>query len=392
MAKRKAKKQPQPVDDGADKVPKSMVLALGPALKNKALYQLVRDVRMVMLPHTAVNLRERKANKLKDFMVMAGPLGVSDLMVFKQSETTGNVSLRLGKMPRGPSLQFKVMAYSLMHDVRRLLRNPVSASKGLAFYKQPPLLVMNGFTGGGKKMADLPNHEKLLITMLQNLFPPIQPQTTRVGSIKRVLVVNKNPDDELQLRHFAISTKMVEELRNIKKLLQSQVNRRKRLPIMTNHKDISELVLDPYSVGGLTLDSEVEDDAVVLISGPEAHGPRTRKRAIKLRELGPRIDMKLVKIEEAMVGSSKTVYHSRISKLKEEVQELDKRHQHKMQQKAERREAQKANVEAKKKKKKKVTISEPGAGDVADNVAADDDDADALNASDYENDSDIFSD
>lgn len=415
MAKRRVKKrthQPANAEETA-KIPKSMVLALGSSLRNHSLTQLVKDFRLVMEPHTAINLRERKANKLKDFIVMTGPLGVSDLFVFKQSETSGNVSLRIGKMPKGPSLQFKVNSYSLMKDVRRILRHPKTVGKDSVAFHQPPLLVMNGFSN---KINELDNHEKLMITVFQNLFPPIQPHATKVGTIKRVLLLNKNEKGEIDLRHYAINTKLVEESRNIKKLINSHHNMKKNLPVMTNHSDISDLVLDPYSVGGLTSDSEVEDDAVVEIKNEQGEIVKkketptdaaasttstTRKRAIKLQELGPRINMTLVKIEENIIGSSKTIYHANVKKLQAEVKELEKKHQFRLQKKAERRAEQKANVDAKQAKKdakkarrlaRKNGEAVEGEDEADSGKESDSGDEPEINPSDYENDSDLFSD
>ncbi|KAJ8142816.1 hypothetical protein OXX80_011761 [Metschnikowia pulcherrima] len=416
MAKRRVKKRTHqaPNPEEVAKIPKSMVLALGSSLKNRSLSQLVKDFRLVMEPHTAIKLRERKANKLKDFVVMTGPLSVSDLFVFKQSSTTGNVSLRVAKMPKGPSMQFKVNSYSLNKDVRRILKHPKSAGRASAAFKQPPLLVMNGFS---RKVGEMENHEKLMITIFQNLFPPIQPQKTRVNTIQRVLLLNKNENGEIELRHYAISTKLVEESRNIKKLINSHHNKTKKLPNLTNHKDISDLVLDPYSVGGLTSDSEVEDDAVVEVQSTQGQSVRkkataeppastTRKRAIKLQELGPRINMSLVKIEENILGSSKTIYHAKIHKSKEEEKELERKHQLRLQEKAERRAAQKANVDAKQAKKdaKKARKLARRNGEEATEEANEDGDSDGesddvsdsdapeINPSDYDNDSDLFSD
>jgi ribosome biogenesis protein SSF1/2 len=53
---------------------------------------------------------------------MSGPLGVSHLLVFSQTATSteaslSNVNLRLSRMPRGPTLSFKVLRYALMKDV-----------------------------------------------------------------------------------------------------------------------------------------------------------------------------------------------------------------------------------------------------------------------------------
>lgn len=410
MAKRRSKRRTHqpPSPEELAKIPKSMVLSLGTSLKNHALTQLVKDFRFVMQPHTAISLRERKANKLKDFMVMSGPLGVSDLFVFKQSESSGNVSLRLGKMPKGPCLQFKVNSYALMKDVKRILKRPKSVGRDSAAFREPPLLVMNGF----KKVADAENHEKLMITIFQNLFPPIQPQTTKVNTIKRVLLISKREDGEIELRHYAIDTKLVEESRNIKKLIDSHQTH-KKLPIMTKAQDISDLVLDPYSVGGQTSDSEIEDDAVVEVKNEQSNIIRkkagisanadpsegvTRKRAIKLTELGPRLSMNLVKIEDAMIGG-KTIYHSRITKSKSEIAEMEKRHQKRKQEKAERRKEQMANVEAKKAKKeaKKARKLARKNGETDGGEASDEGEESAsenepeINPSDYENDSDLFS-
>lgn len=413
MAKRKTKTRThvKQLDEAAAGVPKSMVLTLGSSLKNHSLMQLVRDFRRAMQPHTTIRLRERKANKLKDFVVMTGPLGVTDLFVFKQSSLTGNISLRIGKMPKGPSLHFQVHSYSLMKDIKSMLKRPRSIGKDSGAFHEPPLLVMNGFT----RVSEAENHEKLMITVFQNMFPAINPHATKLTTIKRVLLVSKTPLGLIEIRHYAISTKLVEELRNVRKLLASHLEKRK-LPVMTNHSDIADLVLDPYSVGGLTSDSEVEDDAVVEIQAEERKrvnaepetsassaptAPTTRKRAIKLVELGPRISMSLLKIEESVLGSSKTLYHAHITKTKEEEAALEKRAREKDALRAQRRAEQKKNVDAKQKKKddkKERRALRKAGGEAAENNESDgsgasmDEDEIEINPSDYENDSELFSD
>ena len=205
--KKSVEQAPFPEEDA--KIPMSMVLALGKSIKNRSLSQLVKDFRFVMLPHTAISMRERKSNKLKDFVVMTGPLGVSNLFVFKQSEGSGNISMRIGKMPRGPSLQFRVNTYSLIKDVRRIQKRPKSVGRDSMAFNTPPLLVMNGFS----KVGEMENHEKLLVTVFQNFFSPIQPHATKVNTIRRVLLINRNPDGNIDIRHYAIDTKLVEHNR-----------------------------------------------------------------------------------------------------------------------------------------------------------------------------------
>lgn len=414
-------------EEELSKIPRSMVIRLGSSLRNHSLSQLVKDFRNVMQPHTAINLRERKSNKLRDFIVMAGPLGVSDLFIFNQSESTGNISLRIGKMPRGPILQFKVNTYSLVKDVRRILKHPKSVGKDSKEFLSPPLLVLNGFT-----MNNVTNHEKLMITVFQNMFPPIQPQSTRVSSIHRVLMINKDADGKIDLRHYAIDTKLVDESRNVKKLMNSHHNLKKNLPNLARNTDVSDLLLDPYSVGGITSDSEVEDDAIVEIkndiaanlknnaggaepandeSANEGAKDTTRKRAIKLVELGPRLNLSLMKIEEGLTGSSKTIYHATIKKSEKEQRELQKKHNLREQIKAERRAKQKENLrvknlakeEKKARRKAKKNGGDGEEGEENENDQDQDEDEDEemqessedepeINPDDYENDSDLFSD
>lgn len=52
--------------------PKSMVIRIGAQEVGSSVSQLVQDVRHVMEPDTAVRLKERRANKLRDYTTMAG--------------------------------------------------------------------------------------------------------------------------------------------------------------------------------------------------------------------------------------------------------------------------------------------------------------------------------
>lgn len=98
--------------------------------------QLVKDVRAMMEPGTAARLKERKNNRLRDYVTMAGPLGVSHLMLFSRSEH-GNTNMRLAVTPRGPTFHFNVEKYSLCKDVRKALKHAKNVSKG---YLSPPLV------------------------------------------------------------------------------------------------------------------------------------------------------------------------------------------------------------------------------------------------------------
>jgi ribosome biogenesis protein SSF1/2 len=108
--------------------PKSMVIRIGAGEVGPSVSQLVKDVRTMMQPDTAARLKERKANKLRDYLTMSGPLGVTHLMLFSRSES-GNTNMRLAITPRGPTLHFQVEKYSLCKDIRKALKHPKGGGK-----------------------------------------------------------------------------------------------------------------------------------------------------------------------------------------------------------------------------------------------------------------------
>ena len=116
--------------------PKSMVIRIGAGEVGSSVSQLAKDVRTVMEPGTASRLKERRANRLRDYVTMTGAVGVTHLLLFSRSES-GNTNLRIATTPRGPTLHFRVEKYSLCKDVRRAQRHPKGGGKE---YITPPLV------------------------------------------------------------------------------------------------------------------------------------------------------------------------------------------------------------------------------------------------------------
>jgi ribosome biogenesis protein SSF1/2 len=87
-----------------DKTPKSFVFKMGKA--PQCVTNLVQDMRHVMLPYTADRLREKRSNTMQDFVAVAAPLGVSHFLTFRHTENGTN--MKLVRLPRGPTLSFKV--------------------------------------------------------------------------------------------------------------------------------------------------------------------------------------------------------------------------------------------------------------------------------------------
>ncbi|CCX32311.1 brix domain-containing protein c [Pyronema domesticum] len=364
----------QPLNASASPIPKTMVIRIGASEIGSSVSTLVKDVRQMMEPHTASRLRERKSNRLKDYVTMAGPLGVTQLLLFSRSET-GHSNLRITRCPRGPTLHFRINEYSLCKDVRKALRNPKSPGKEFA---TPPLLVMNNFATPVPKNPDgtpgrAPPQDALLTSMFQSMFPAISAQRTPIASIKRVLLLNRRPVEEgsneyiIDVRHYAISTKTVGVSRAIRRINNAEKrvvrgnnpdktkSKKGALPNLGKLEDISEYMLDPNAAaGGYTSESEVEEDAQVEVLNPAVRGAKRKKtpkgpekKSIHLVELGPRMTLEMTKIEEGL-ADGKTLWHAYEKKSKEEIHELEKRHAKKQQEKDKRRKEQQANVAKKK--------------------------------------------
>ncbi|KAI9841518.1 MAG: hypothetical protein M1838_003525 [Thelocarpon superellum] len=392
MARRRTKKRTHvgarngPASAGAssaamDRSPKSMVLRIGAGEVGPSVSQLVKDVRSMMEPGTASRLKERRSNKLKDYLTMAGPLGVSHLLLFSRS-SSGKTNLRLALTPRGPTLHFHVDNYSLCKDVKKSLRHAKGGGKE---FLTAPLVP----TSEPSTTPAIPKHlESLTTAVFQSLFPAISPQSTPLGSIRRVLLLSRergsdepsNGSYTIYLRHYAITTKAtglsrgIRRLKAAEKLIKSREKTQRAVPNLGKLEDVADYLLDPSATAGFTSasESEVETDAEVEVLDtqgrraltPKQHAQQAQrpatapnesntrrhehstveKRAVKLVELGPRMKLRMSKVEEGVCGG-KVMWHEYLSKSKEEMEHLEQVWAERRRAKEARRTAQRENVE-----------------------------------------------
>jgi ribosome biogenesis protein SSF1/2 len=78
---------------------------------------------------------------------------------------------------------------------------------------------------------------------------------------------------------------------------------------------------------------------------------KANQSAIRLTEVGPRMTLELVKIEDGLCDGE-VLYHTHVSKTSEEISELRQRNTEKKRLKEERKREQEANVERKQANKK----------------------------------------
>lgn len=290
---------------------------------------LEKDLRGVMMPNTAKNLRESTRNSVKDFLHVSGPLGITHFLML--SATKEAPYLRIARTPRGPTLTFKILEFSLSSDIAKAQTRPRAPPD---MYEAPPLVVMNGFTGPGE-------HLKLITVMFQNLFPAINVNTVKLSTCQRVLLINYHREtDSIDFRHYSISAQPVGVSRNIRKLVQNR-----KLPNLSALTDVSEFV----TRSGYGSESENEDElAKVKLNQDFGRANRASgQSAVKLHEVGPRMTLQLLKVEEGLCNGT-VMYHQFMKKSPEEAAEQQARIEAREKLKAERKAQQAENVRKKK--------------------------------------------
>ncbi|CAH0558810.1 unnamed protein product [Brassicogethes aeneus] len=291
--------------------------------------ELTKDFRKVMEPYTASSLKERKKNTIKDFVSIAGPLHVSHLSIFSRTET--GMFLKIARLPRGPTLSFKVHNFSLARDVVSSLKKQIVVEEA---FKHSPLIVLNSFSGEGLQM-------KLMASMFQNMFPTINLTSVDLNTVRRCVLINYNPATKLvDFRHYVIKLVPVGVSKGVKKVVQGKV------PNLARCSDISEFL----TKAGLLSESEAEEDPsnhVTLSQKIMTRGNmESGKSAIRLSELGPRLTLQLIKIEDGLLDGE-VLYHDLIQKTEEEKVEIEKTREKKKKLKEKRKKIQEQNLKAK---------------------------------------------
>lgn len=310
---------------GAGTAPKSFVIRSSGL--SRFASQLALDVRKVMEPNTATRLKERRRNRLKDYVSIAGPMGVSHLMLFKQ--TNHSTYLRLSRFPQGPTLFFNVLEYTLAKEILLSQRRPHSPGSCKEF-DHPSLLVLNCMPIGT-------DEGKLMCSMLQGLFPSINTGKIKLDTVKRLSLFHWNKEEEvIEFRHYFVK---------VKKLTSSQENRlllkedptsedikpksskllkkimKSQIPDLSKFTDAAECLLK--NEGMITSESEIEADTVVLTKEQEVKEKKkfkgkenltsetpsikSEQRSITLSEIGPRMKLRLEKITDA-IGDGKILF------------------------------------------------------------------------------------
>jgi len=347
------------------KVPKSLIIRRGKC--ESVVTELIQDLRRLMMPYTAMNFQEdasyRKLTIAKYCQHICLPLGVSHIMAFSQNQD--RLTMRIAKTPVGPTMTFRVHRFSLSKHIQKLQRRPVNTKSLLG---SPPIVVTNNF---GDQTA--PPQIKLMRITFQNMFPAINVANVKLKECRRVVLFHLVEEESsqndgtgssgsaskeipvepvkqrIEVRHYAIKATPVGVDRKVRRLIQSKI------PNLNKVQDIADYIVGnanaTTSVDAAS-DSEPEDgsNAVVeLAQNYVGKGNKSKgKSALKLVELGPRLCLELVKVEQGL-GDGNVMFHAHVKKTPEEAKEIQERVESKVRLKRQRRQEQEQNVDRKRK-------------------------------------------
>jgi hypothetical protein len=147
--------------------------------------------------------------------------------------------------------------------------------------------------------------------------------------------------------------------RGIKKLINNS-----KVPDMSKYNDLADYIMHNKATGGMSSESEADDLPESKIVLPEDYQDKKKGSsvAIKLHELGPRMKLKLHKIEEGFCRGN-VVFHSVVKLDKGDIKKQSDSLKSKRELKDKRKKEQDANVKKKLDKKGPKKENKKEAGD-----------------------------
>lgn len=244
---------------------------------------LLKDIRKMLEPFTATNLRVTRRNVLRDLTTVAGIFHVTHLWILSRSPR--HLYLRLAALPAGPTLKFFITHFASMHDVRASMRRPISDQ---GYYYSAPLLVISGMNKQDKKA-------KLISTVFQRCLPAMNVNNVKLSNVRRCMLLHQVSDGHYQIRHYAVRCSLTKQINKaVRRLLDN-----KSLPDLSTCSDVSEYFYRP------SMSDTEEDEPVELPQDINSIHTKGSQSSIRLVEMGPRLDLQLARIEDKVCEGNK---------------------------------------------------------------------------------------
>lgn len=164
----------------------------------------------------------------------------------------------------------------------------------------------------------------------QTLFPPLAPNKLSLSSARRVVLVSYNADrGTVDFRHYSITVKPYGVSKRVRRVLDGgsakapSSSAHKGYIDLGNEKDVADFFLrkrgepgptsDGYESAASSAESVAGDDADAVSLADDYVGRNNKKgqkRAVRLDEIGPRMELRLIKITEGLPGKEGgVIYH-----------------------------------------------------------------------------------
>lgn len=282
-------------EGSAAPMPSTFVFRKG--LVGRTVRALVGDLRRVMEPHTAARLRESPKNTIGEFVDAAVATGTTHLVALSTAADTGATFLRVGRVPRGPTVAFRVREFTLATEVARAAAAAGKARASGREFASAPLVVLSNFGAGGREL-------RLAGATLQNMFEPLNVETVRLAACRRVVLFHYDAERaSVRFRHYLITAAPSGVNRNVRRVLQGAKGL-VQSGALARAQDIADFVLGPAAASESEA-SEAEDCKIALpqdFAGPgnRAAANPSERSTVRLVELGPRMELSLFRIQDGL--------------------------------------------------------------------------------------------
>jgi len=160
----------------------------------------------------------------------------------------------------------------------------------------------------------------------QSLFPPLSPHTLSLPSARRVVLISYNADrGTVDFRHYIIKVKPYGISKRVRRVLEGAAASAKSssgVLDLGKEKDVADFLLRKrgelgpeggYESAASSAESVAGDDGDAVDLAEDYVGRNNKKgqrRAVRLEEVGPRMELRLIKITEGVPGKEGVVmYH-----------------------------------------------------------------------------------
>ena len=272
------------------------------------LQQLIVDWRKTLLPCTLYTFKTqyRKQDKIKkkDLNKFIRDTGISHIHLFHLSDS--GMTLRVARIPHGPAFHFLVESFTLVRDVLSSQHRSYGTSRSI--FTQPPVAILNGFLSSGPSAVE-DKRIYLVGEMFRSLFSVSDADdVTKLRTIKRVVLFNRLKNTGctgdgvlVDVRHFAVISKSAtKKQRAVNKLSKGTIPRLLAQKLIQNGESYDDFIkkLGERNMD-FTTDTDGDGEIVDLPPNMSFRSYKDRCR-IKLAEIGPRLTLRLVRIDEGI--------------------------------------------------------------------------------------------